>query len=483
MRVAIYARKSTESEDRQIQSLDDQLDVLLRIAASEGYDVVKIFEESKSAKDPGTRPEFTQLMKLVESDKLDGILVWNINRLSRNMVDGGKIAHLLHAGRLRFIKTPDRIFRPEDNVILFAVENASATNFIHELRKNVERGMNSKAQKGWFPGRAPLGYRNNIYTHEIEPDPERFHLVRAGWDMILAGGCSLAEVYRALVESGLTMYGRGQVRRDLRQKSAYDIYSNVFYTGQFVFQGKTYDGAHKPMITRAEFDAAQKRLASDQPRALQRSNRPIYSGIFTCVDCGCQIVADIKRKTLRGSGQAVEYAYYRCSGRRGCTKNGIREEVITERVLNEFNSIKLSQSYGYWCKKVLLGHFEKHNAESAAAIADLSRLEKETSKRLDSLTMFFVDGEISKGEYQRNRQELSQKLTEIQRRTVTLKDRDLQALEWINSQIDLGLKSTDVTDFGSEIKRTMLAALGGIPTLISGSPCGPSFPPFVASVV
>ena len=86
MRIALYARKSTEQEDRQVQSLDDQIRELTKLARRESLTIVETYHESKSAKAPNNRPEFDRLMSAIDEGRIDGILTWSINRLSRNPV-------------------------------------------------------------------------------------------------------------------------------------------------------------------------------------------------------------------------------------------------------------------------------------------------------------------------------------------------------------------------------------------------------------
>lgn len=162
MRYLLYARKSTESEDRQVQSIDDQLNSLRRLAAQRGLHIMEELIESKSAKDPGCRAVFARLLAEIEAGRADGILCWNLNRLSRNPVDSGTLSWMLQRGVLQSILTVEREYRPEDNVVLMAVESGVANQFILDLRKAVARGTRSKVEKGWFPHRAPEGYRNNI---------------------------------------------------------------------------------------------------------------------------------------------------------------------------------------------------------------------------------------------------------------------------------------------------------------------------------
>lgn len=91
----LYARKSTEEDDRQVMSIESQLFELREFARKENLEIIEEFQESKSAKTPG-RPTFDKMIKKVnDSYESIGILSWNPDRLARNAVDGGKIIHLI----------------------------------------------------------------------------------------------------------------------------------------------------------------------------------------------------------------------------------------------------------------------------------------------------------------------------------------------------------------------------------------------------
>ena len=112
----VYARKSSESEDRQVQSIDDQTNRLKKLAADLNLDIKKTYTEAKSAKKPNNRPLFDEMMQRIEDGEANGILCWQINRLSRNPIDSGKLSWLLQQGTLKSIQTIDRQYLPDDNV-------------------------------------------------------------------------------------------------------------------------------------------------------------------------------------------------------------------------------------------------------------------------------------------------------------------------------------------------------------------------------
>ena len=140
----IYARKSTDVEDRQIASIESQLDEIKKI--SNGLNIVGCFTESKSAKKL-ERPQFEEMLRRIEKGEANGILSWKINRLSRNPVSGGKILWLLQEGIIQHIKTFERNYVPTDNMLPLYVELGMSNQYSLDLSVDVTRGLRQKAQK------------------------------------------------------------------------------------------------------------------------------------------------------------------------------------------------------------------------------------------------------------------------------------------------------------------------------------------------
>ena len=114
---ALYCRKSTEDNNRQVLSLDSQEKEMRKLALSLGTKIVKVFRESKSAKKPDNRPQFTELVKMIKAGKVQGILCWKIDRLSRNPIDSATIQWLLQQNELKSIQTMEKEYLPQ--IMLF----------------------------------------------------------------------------------------------------------------------------------------------------------------------------------------------------------------------------------------------------------------------------------------------------------------------------------------------------------------------------
>jgi DNA invertase Pin-like site-specific DNA recombinase len=163
MRYFLYARKSTDVEDKQVLSIEAQLSELRALARKEKLEIVAEFVEKKSAKLPG-RPVFNEMMSRIQKGEAQGIVCWKIDRLARNPVDGGQVQWLLQNGTIAHIQTHDRAYYPADNVLMMSVEFGMANQYIRDLSVNTKRGLREKARQGIYPSSAPLGYLNNSRT-------------------------------------------------------------------------------------------------------------------------------------------------------------------------------------------------------------------------------------------------------------------------------------------------------------------------------
>ena len=148
MKVFLYARKSTDDEERQILSIDAQRNELREYAAKQGLEIVFEFVESMTAKEPG-RPIFNDMLRRVESGEADALLAWHPDRLARNSVDGGKIIWLVDTGKLTALKFPAFWFEntPQGKFVLNMAFGQSKY-YVDALSENVRRGMREKIRRG-----------------------------------------------------------------------------------------------------------------------------------------------------------------------------------------------------------------------------------------------------------------------------------------------------------------------------------------------
>ncbi|MDD5688936.1 MAG: recombinase family protein [Caldisericia bacterium] len=472
----LYARKSSESEDRQVQSIDDQINRLKELATDLNLDIKKIYTESKSAKKPNNRPLFDEIIRRIENSEANGILCWQINRLSRNPIDSGKLSWLLQQGILKSIQTIDRQYLPDDNVLLFNVESGMANQYILDLKKNVKRGTESKLQKGWKPNLAPLGYLNDKAEKTIIKDTERFNLIRKMWDLMLTGNYTPPKILDiANDEWGFktrTFKKKGYGGKPLSRSGIYKIFTNIFYAGVIDYYDTQYEGRHEPMITFEEYDRVQTILGR-KGRPRPKTHKFAFTGFIRCGECGCLYTAETKKKFIKSTGEIREYTYYHCTRRTrrvNCTqRKAIKENDLELQVEKELEKYTILPEFLNWA---LEGLNEKNNKE----IEDRTKVYEmqhktliQNQKELDELTKMryrqLIDDEI----FVKEKNDLQAKISQLKGK---LRETEARAERWL----ELTERTFNFATYarkaffedGLELKKEILMALGKSPIIKDG---------------
>jgi len=174
----LYARKSTDVEDKQVRSIEDQIAELRAFAKQESLTITEVFIEKQSAKIPG-RPIFNDMLNRVEQGEANGILAWHADRLARNSVDGGRIIYLLDCGRIQYLKFPTLWFEntPQGKFMLNIVFGQSKY-YVDSLAENTKRGLRQKVKRGEYPSLAPIGYLNDKRIKSVVVDKKKSAIIR-----------------------------------------------------------------------------------------------------------------------------------------------------------------------------------------------------------------------------------------------------------------------------------------------------------------
>lgn len=466
----VYARKSSESEDRQVQSIDDQINRLKQVAQASKLEIVDILIEAKSAKKPNNRPVFDTLLRRIERGEANGILCWQLNRLSRNPVDSGAIQWLLQQDIVKCIRTPEREYLPEDNALVYAVESGTANQFILDLKKGVMRGLQSKLEKGWFPCTAPLGYLNTKTEirgeNYIIKDPERFNLIRKAWDLMLTGNYTPPKILDMLnKEWGFrTRQSRKRASQEMSRSTIYNIFSNPFYAGLLQYRGRVSQGKHEPMVTLDEFDRAQILLGrKGKPRP--KEHNFAFTGTIRCEECGCLYTAEEKKKFIKKTGEIKEYVYYHCTRKRKDVVCSQRKNVSVEKleiqIEKEIEKYTILPEFRDWALEIL-------NEKNDTEIEDRSKIYEmqhntlvRTQTELDELTRMRYRGLITDDDFfVRERDALEKKITELKGHLRETEGRAEQWLELTEKTFNFALYAHKAFLLGSpETKREILRGL------------------------
>lgn len=346
VRYCLYARKSTESEERQVLSIDSQIKEMLQLSEGEGLEIVAMKRESHSAKETGQRPVFNEIIEEIRSGKYNGILTWAPDRISRNAGDLGKIVDLMDSGGLQEIRTYSQSFRNNPNEKFLLMILGSQAKLENDNRGiNVKRGLRTRVEMGLWPGVAPTGYLNQKHMDkkcQVVLDPDRAPVVKKMFEKVAYEKWSGRRVYHWL-RFDLNFHTLGN--KPISCGNLYRLLINPFYYGVFEYpkkSGNWYQGKHEPLISKELFDLVQAQLKRDS--IVRQSHEFAFTKLITCGLCGSTFSAEEKYKQLK-DGTVAKYIYYGCGRARDhhCKNVYLREEELIEQIVKSLDQIDFNQ--------------------------------------------------------------------------------------------------------------------------------------------
>jgi len=421
MKYFLYCRKSSETEDRQVLSLESQRREMERLISTwQGVQLVGVYEEAQSAKTPG-RPAFAEMLSRIERGHAEGIIAWHPDRLARNSIDGGQIIYLLDGTKLRDLRFATFSFEnnPQGKFMLSIIFGYSKY-YVDSLSENVRRGMRTKAENGWKPNMAPIGYLNDKATNTIVPDPERFPLIEQMWHLMCTGNYSPKQVLQmASDEWGLrTRRHKRHGGKPLSLSGIYRILSNPFYAGVFHWGGRSLRGNHKPMISLDQFERVQEVLG--RPRQSRPKHRLFaYSGLIHCEECGFAVTAE--EITNRFGSR---YTYYRCTHKRvdyRCRQPAVSLEALERQILAFLRKVVVPGGVVTWLDGYLRKMGSTDTSATKAQHVAVDHAIAAVARARDNLTSLRLDDFIDDEEFRRRRQQVDTEELRLTERQARLK--------------------------------------------------------------
>ncbi|MBI2047741.1 MAG: recombinase family protein [Parcubacteria group bacterium] len=393
MKYILYARKSTEEDDRQVLSIEAQFVELKEFAAKEKLEIVASFQEAKTAKEPG-RIKFAEMLAILESGKADGII-----------------------GLIKSLKFPTFWFEPTpQGLFMLNIAFGQSKYFVDNLRENVKRGLRQKIRNGTWPGWAPVGYLNNPKTRGIDVDSEKSPKVKKLFEMYATGSYTLHSLANWCKENGL----RGNLGKTLVIANIQKNLQNVFYLGLMKWKGEIFEGQHEPLISKKLFDKCQEVMSKRGKVQEVRKHHFAFLGLMKCSSCGCSITGE------RQKG----HNYYRCTKKKGLCqeKHYLREEALTEQIKTFLQKVSLSSQDTEMVLAALNTEQEKAKQDAQSEVSVLKEQLTKIEAKLQKLLDIYLADVLSTEEYAAKKQSLlSQKLSLSEKIT----DFETKGLSWL----------------------------------------------------
>jgi len=344
LKYCLYARKSTESDERQALSIDSQTKEMLQIAERENLEIIDIRRESKSAKDSGNRPVFEELIRDISTGRFNAILTWAPDRLSRNAGDLGSLVDLMDEKKLLSIRTYGQNFSNSPNEKFLLMILCSQAKLENDNRGiNVKRGLRARCEMGLWPTCPPTGYfKEKRIDHKGEclTDPDRAPIIKQMFEKVAYEKWSGRKLYHWLKFDLNFRTALG--KKHLSLGNIYRLLENTFYYGTFEYPRGSenwYQGKHEPIISKELFDQVQKQIKNSK-LVRKKFIEFAFTKIMKCGLCGSGISATEKFKKLKNGGYN-RHIYYGCTKAKdkNCKSGYISEEDLIRQLQKLVDSL------------------------------------------------------------------------------------------------------------------------------------------------
>lgn len=362
IRYCLYARKSTEQEDKQALSIESQVKEMQSLAEREGLEIVEIKREAHSSKEVGQRPVYNELINEIRQGKFNGILTWAPDRLSRNAGDLGSVVDLMDQGLLHEIRTYGQKFtnNPNEKFLLMILGSQAKLENDNKM-VNVKRGLRARCEMGLWPSVPPTGYLSHSDRNkkcEVVIDEQRADVIKQMYEKVAYDGWSGRKLFYWLKDD---IRFRTKHGKPLTLSNIYIILKSTFYYGEFEYPkggGQWYKGVHDPIITKDLYLQVQDRITSDH--VVRDQNKEFaFTRMITCGLCGSGVTADEKFKKLK-DGTTNRYVYYGCTKfkDKNCPCGYVREEDLIEQLASVLDVVSLDE---IGMKDRIKAEIESHN--------------------------------------------------------------------------------------------------------------------------
>ena len=317
MKVACYARVSSEKQAEKDLSIPAQLKSLRKYALAKGWEVVAEYVDEAESARSANRPQFKEMIAATKrkTKPFEAILVWKLSRFARNREDSIIYKSLLRKQGIQVISINELVDDSAAGKLLEGMIEVIDEFYCNNLAEDVVRGMTENAQKGFSNGgTTPFGYRRMkvvvgmAQKSKFEPEESEAPIIKRIFQMALDGQGG-KEIAKSLNRAGVpTRSGKPWGKTTINK-----ILQNAVHTGDLVWKVKNRpvvrtSGAHPALVSKEDFDTVQRLLLNRQAKARHPrtvASQYLLGSLLCCSRCGAPMIGC--------SAKSGRFSYYRCN--------------------------------------------------------------------------------------------------------------------------------------------------------------------------
>jgi len=386
LKAVIYARYS--SDNQREESIEGQLRECSAFAERKGYTIVKTYaDRAISGKKAYNRPQFMQMIADSKQKLFDTVIVWKIDRFSRDKYDSAFYKNALKKNGVSVISAKEPIDDTPEGQLMESIFEGFSVYYIKDLSMKVSRGMTENVLNYKFNGGAlTFGYLIDENKH-FQLNPDTTPIVQ---DIFIryAEGESARNILNSLIEQGV----KNQRGKNLTYSFVTNILKNRRYLGEYRFKDTVVENAFTPLVTPEIFNKCQERLSANKRNPAhfkEVADKYILTGKIFCGHCGSTMSG------VSGTSKTGEvHRYYHCrkaKSKKTCDKKRVQkdliEDIVIDYTMNILNDYRLINQIVNTC-------FELQSKENTRLPVMTNRM-KQIKKEFDNIMTAIKQGIFS----------------------------------------------------------------------------------------
>jgi len=408
-----YARVSTKEQAEKGLSIPAQLKAIREYASSHSFRILEEYKDEGESAKTSDRPEFRKLIKSCQKDKsIEAVIVHKIDRFSRNNIDFFAYKAILKKEGIRLLSVSENIEETPSGEFIENVLISMAQFYSSNLAEEVLKGMKEKFERGEWPLKAPLGYKNmrdkQDHSHVIE-DKNTSYLIKQLFTLYATGRYSLGSLSEEMGKRRL----KTKTDKLLGPQQMKSILQNKFYIGKMAIWGKEIQGKHKPIIPESLFNQVQNILSERKITQDKWQKRDfLLRGLVYCQNCQRRLTAETHPR-----GQ-----YYRCqsSVNHKCSERYLPLKSLDNQIETLYNLLEPEDKLLKLLKLEIEETQKNFQAKSKNEVLNLKRKILENEAKMDALVDNLATKTITPETYKKYSQKYEKEIKNAQDRLAIL---------------------------------------------------------------
>ena len=413
MKAVLFARVSTREQAEEGYSLPAQEKLLKEYSSNKNYLIVKNFSVPESASGIQERKLFNELLDYLSNHpEIKFVICEKVDRITRNFKDAVKLDDWLNENeerQIHFVKQSLIIHKhaKSNEKFMWDIYLAMARQYSNNLSEEIIKGLNEKANQGWYPGRQKRGYKtlgdagHRIWIINTEIQDSKY--IEKAFALYNTGNYTLRTLSKELFDQGWIINGKPISKSELHK-----LLIDCFYCGEFVWNNKRYpEGNHSPLISKELFYSVQDRLQRKIKGGKYHKHTFLLGGaLVLCSECGRSLSWQERKGHHYGTIKHDDNCHLK-----EIKTSYLKEETAQKQIVDILDGFKIDNTRLLeWVRKALK---ESHKDESNYHTSIMKGLEERKrilEKRLDTIYDDRVDGTISKELYNRKQKQYEEEL-------------------------------------------------------------------------